>query len=438
MSAVKNAFSGATNFLVGGKKQDAYTKLGENMSAEEKARLDDIEKQLNEMLAQPNANADLEQMFKQHLTDFVSKDFGPNPTPEQLQQATSLIDDTFTNPAQAQLNAQRGDIESQNQALAASMGRNGNLDASTRAAIASEQMKQQLGLNAERGSRIGNLALDYNNRDYARQGEKLNTLGSGTGFLNQLTQQAMANKLSLLNARSGVGNTYQNERFQNRISGGGGTSSGILSQIKGIRNGVQGATGLNDFREDLFGFNGGGMNQGASNASFGSGSAGGGGGSLGSLGSGIQYNGANYNLGSNYGNGGNAGGIGGGGGAYSLNADYGGAKKDNSGLVSGGVGALAALWSDEKLKTNISNSSNDVDELLSHLTPYSYDYKNSKHGVGKHYSVMAQDLEKSEMGKTLVIDTAEGKQLDLTKTVLALLATNAALAKRLDRIEGVK
>lgn len=255
VSGVGKAVGGATDFLVGGKPLDSYNRVEKPMSDEEKARYAEIEKVVNEMLAQPDANQDLNALFKQHLLDFTSKDFGPNPTPEQLQQATSFIDQTFTAPAQQQLTQLQNDTEAQAQAKAAAMGRNGNLDASTQAAVAAEMARANLGVNAERGNRIGNLALQYNDTAYNRAGGQLNSLAQGSNFLNSLTQQAFNNKLNLLNARSGIGSVFQNERFQNRIDGGGGHSSGLLTNINSVQNSLgdvfSGGSTNRKFMQDL-------------------------------------------------------------------------------------------------------------------------------------------------------------------------------------------
>lgn len=423
-----------TNRIVGGKKKDAYSRVENGMSDEEKARLDEIEKHVTDLYSQQDPNADVSALFKQHLLDFASKDFGPNPSPEQMEQATSFIDQVYTNPAQAALKTQQGDIESQNQALAASMGRNGNLDASTRAAIANAQMRGQLDLNQQRGSLIGNTALDFNNRAYLRAGDQLNALGSGSNFLNNLTQQSLNNKLALLNARSNIGNVYQNERFQNRITGGGGTSSGILTNISAIRDGVENVSGIQSGRGLVGGilgnsnWNPNGSAGPSANASGGGFNMMGGASSMG----GMMFSGGGAMGGmSAAGGGGMMGGAAMGGGAA---AGAGGGSAMGAGM---GAGALAAL-SDKRAKKNINSSDDQVKGFLSKLKPSSFEYKDPKHGDGTQYGVMAQDLEKSDMGKSLVFEDGEGKKVDLSKATLALLASNAHLSKRLENLEKGK
>ena len=63
------------------------------------------------------------------------------------------------------------------------------------------------------------------------------------------------------------------------------------------------------------------------------------------------------------------------------------------GLLNAGaaVGA-AALKSDERLKTDIRDGGDDIDEMLNDLHAKTYRYKDEKYGVGPRIGVMAQDL----------------------------------------------
>jgi hypothetical protein len=100
----------------------------------------------------------------------------------------------------------------------------------------------------------------------------------------------------------------------------------------------------------------------------------------------------------------------------------------------GGTLGAAALMSDVNLKTNIENFSSD--EFLDKLKPYKYDYKDEKNGKGKQAGVMAQDLEKTEVGKQAVIDTPEGKMVDYNKLGPTMLSSLVELNERLKKIEG--
>jgi hypothetical protein len=120
----------------------------------------------------------------------------------------------------------------------------------------------------------------------------------------------------------------------------------------------------------------------------------------------------------------------------------------NAGMISGllqggatmGAAALApaAVASDKNLKKDIKSEDKSLDAFMRELDPKSFKYKDKKDGEGKRYGVMAQDAEKSEVGKTMVKDTPHGKMLDGKATTSALLAAISRLAERVDELEGGK
>lgn len=90
--------------------------------------------------------------------------------------------------------------------------------------------------------------------------------------------------------------------------------------------------------------------------------------------------------------------------------------------------------SDERDKT----SKQPVRSFLDNLQAYSYKYKEPDRpmrGRGEHISVMAQDLEKSQLGRQMVKDTPEGKVVDYAKGYAFILAAQADLNKRLKKME---
>ena len=98
----------------------------------------------------------------------------------------------------------------------------------------------------------------------------------------------------------------------------------------------------------------------------------------------------------------------------------------------GQMGSTAAsIWSDENLKTNILDGSEKVKELLDSIGTHSYNYKDPKHGEGTYVSPMAQELEKTELGKDMVIDTPEGKMVDYGRGMGVALSALADINKRL-------
>jgi hypothetical protein len=99
-----------------------------------------------------------------------------------------------------------------------------------------------------------------------------------------------------------------------------------------------------------------------------------------------------------------------------------------------GAGATVAA-SDERLKDDISDF--DASEFLDNLTPSKYRYKDAKkHGAGVHASPMAQDLEKTEVGRSMVEDTPDGKMVDYGKGFGAILAALTDVHQRLKKVEG--
>lgn len=94
------------------------------------------------------------------------------------------------------------------------------------------------------------------------------------------------------------------------------------------------------------------------------------------------------------------------------------------------TGAGAALKfgtsSDINAKKNVRSAGEDIDEFLSALQPSTYQYKDpSATGAapGQHTGVMAQDLERSSVGRSLVTDTPQGKMVDYRKATPAMLAS---------------
>ncbi len=96
-------------------------------------------------------------------------------------------------------------------------------------------------------------------------------------------------------------------------------------------------------------------------------------------------------------------------------------------LYGQGMGAAALAFSDERLKTNINPiSKDDMDELRHAIKPYRFNYVSDVYGQGDWVGVMAQDLEKTKLGKTLVVEDQHGnKMIDAMKVTSLFLATLA-------------
>ena len=101
------------------------------------------------------------------------------------------------------------------------------------------------------------------------------------------------------------------------------------------------------------------------------------------------------------------------------------------------------MFSDRKVKKNIrAAKSSDlmgtkaIDGFLNDLYAYQYNYKDPAHGEGKQVGVMAQDLEKSQLGKQMVENTPQGKMVDYGHGLAAILASQANIHSRLKELEG--
>lgn len=116
------------------------------------------------------------------------------------------------------------------------------------------------------------------------------------------------------------------------------------------------------------------------------------------------------------------------------------------GLFGSGLSALGAVGagfftSDKNAKENISSAKASTKSFLNSLNSKTYNYKDSSTpgtAPGKRYGIIAQDLEKSEMGKSFVINTPKGKMIDVNQGFGAALAAMADLNKRLSKVEKKK
>jgi len=99
-----------------------------------------------------------------------------------------------------------------------------------------------------------------------------------------------------------------------------------------------------------------------------------------------------------------------------------------------GAGALAA--SDKSKKKDISDADFDVRSFLNSLSPYKFSYKDPMQpgaSEGTKVGIMAQDIEGTLPGRSMVKDTPDGKMIDLQEAVNPILA---ALGNINERLEG--
>ena len=93
------------------------------------------------------------------------------------------------------------------------------------------------------------------------------------------------------------------------------------------------------------------------------------------------------------------------------------------------------LASDENLKENITPADYETQSFLDALKAHTFNYKDDKHGKGKFISVMAQELEKTHIGKQAVIETKDGKAVDYARLAQVHLASTSMLNKKIKQLE---
>ena len=116
----------------------------------------------------------------------------------------------------------------------------------------------------------------------------------------------------------------------------------------------------------------------------------------------------------------------------SLNNNSGGGGYNNPGVQNGGTGGNSqqpqfaqpqTALSDKTAKTSISSGESELQDFLNSLGIYSYEYKDKKHGDGRRISPMAQDIEKTPLGKVAVSTDQDGlKKVDYGKLLGTMLS----------------
>lgn len=110
---------------------------------------------------------------------------------------------------------------------------------------------------------------------------------------------------------------------------------------------------------------------------------------------------------------------------------------DRMASIAQGAGKMMA-GSDKNNKKNIKDGSKEIESFLDALSSYQYDYKEGKGPKGKKVSVMAQDLEKTPVGKQMVKESEDGKMVDYGQGFAAMLASMQNLHERIKKVEGKK
>lgn len=108
-------------------------------------------------------------------------------------------------------------------------------------------------------------------------------------------------------------------------------------------------------------------------------------------------------------------------------------KAQTSNLLATGLGA-AATFSDRRLKEDVSAlGRDDITAFLEAIHPAAFRYKGQPQ---THAGVMAQDVEKSPVGRTLVKDVGGAKAIDTNHATTALMAALADMHQRVKKLEG--
>lgn len=113
-----------------------------------------------------------------------------------------------------------------------------------------------------------------------------------------------------------------------------------------------------------------------------------------------------------------------------------GQRMDRFGKVMSGAGTAAVAMSDKNEKANIKDSDGKALDLVDHLKGKLYEYKDSSNGEGVHVGIMAQDLEKSPLGRSMVFEENGAKKVDFAKGFGAVLAALTEINDKVKLIEG--
>jgi hypothetical protein len=205
--------------------------------------------QLNQQYGQASQDyAQTAAQFRDALTRFATGSL--EPTPEQLAQSTAFVDQTFTAPAEQQFGKFLDQAQEKTANRAAALGRT-SLDSAINQQFVGQASEVAQQLANQRGSLIAQRADEL---AYARPQQQLNALGQGAQFFNQPLQNAINNRLSLLNA----GTAQQQLGLERQLQTGstmtsqGGTSTGTASKTEpGASLGTR-LSGLGSQLSDLY------------------------------------------------------------------------------------------------------------------------------------------------------------------------------------------
>ncbi len=156
-------------------------------------------------------SGEIDNMFKQLLTNFSTGT--SQPTPQQLQQATQYVDQTFTVPAQQQYGKFLDQAATLQDERAAARGRVSS-DTAYQREFAGQANQAAQDLTNQRGSLIAQ-RTDYLSNQLPQQ--QLAAALQGSQYFNNTMNSALSNRLNLLNAST----QQQQLGLQRQIASGG-------------------------------------------------------------------------------------------------------------------------------------------------------------------------------------------------------------------------
>jgi len=122
-------------------------------------------------------------------------------------------------------------------------------------------------------------------------------------------------------------------------------------------------------------------------------------------------------------------------------------KQSGAGQILGGAvklfsdpkvrAGVSSWFSDVNMKQDIEGGDESIENMMDNLDAYDFDYRPETGIEGRHNGVMAQDLERSELGGSFVEDTDEGKMVDYAEAAPTMMAGLANTNKRLRKLEKV-
>lgn len=181
--------------------------------------MQDLDGYLQQIFGNASKNSqDIDKLFKDALTRYATGSSAP--TPEELQNATDFIDQTFTKGAQTQYTRFLDEAQNRITDRAASLGRS-STDLGYQREFASEAGRAAQDLSDQRGSMIAQRADPY---------AKLGGLMQGAQYFNTPLQQAIGNRLALGNYATGLQQMGLGRRQYEGTLTSKGTGSTILPE----------------------------------------------------------------------------------------------------------------------------------------------------------------------------------------------------------------